>query len=141
LLLCIPARTVELREIVFGHLVGIQQGRGDNEDLNTKAWLLDAGATFPNHQEFGKRVVGLLVDRTGFHGFEPFDNVIARPQTLSPAKVRFSLRREPAYAIDATLLEHHHLCPGAHQAIGEQDVTREKVIDYRLELAPSGECW
>ncbi len=84
-------RTVELREIVLGKLVGVQQCRGDDQRLDTKTWLLDTDSTFSDHQGLGKRLVGLPVDRTGLRRFEPGDNVIPFAQSLSTAKIRFAV--------------------------------------------------
>ncbi len=53
----VPARTVELREIVLGKLVGVQQCRGDDQRLDTKTWLLDTDSTFSDHQGLGKRAL------------------------------------------------------------------------------------
>jgi hypothetical protein len=46
------------------------------------------------------------------------DDVIAGAQARSSAEVRLSVPFEPADAADASFLEHDHLSPGAHHAIG-----------------------
>ena len=61
----VPARPIKMCEIVLGEFIRVQQRRGDDEGLDTKARLLDLDATFSDHQELGERVVGLPVDRTG----------------------------------------------------------------------------
>ena len=40
----VPARAIELCQIVLGELVGVQQRRGDDEGLGAKAGLLDSDA-------------------------------------------------------------------------------------------------
>ena len=49
----VPARTIELREIIPGKFDCVQQRRGDDEGRNTKAWLLDSDSAFPDHEELG----------------------------------------------------------------------------------------
>ncbi len=72
----VPARTINLREIVLGKLARVHQRGGDDQRLDTKTWLLDTDSTFSDHQGLGKRLVGLPVDRTGLGRLEPGDNVI-----------------------------------------------------------------
>lgn len=129
----VPSRTIELREIVLAELLGIEQRRGDDEYLHTKARLLNADATFPDHQEFGQRIVGLAIDGTGLGRFGPLDNVIVVVQAFSTAKVGFTVRSKAAHAINTACLEHRHLRPGTHQAIGQHDVAWTKNVPQRAE--------
>jgi len=87
----VPARPVELREIVLGEFACIQQRRDDDEGPDAKAWLLDLDATFSNHQELGERIVRLPVDGSRLRRFEPFDNVIVFAQVLATAEVGLSI--------------------------------------------------
>src|SRR5262249_58766558 len=78
---------------------------------------------------------GFAINGPGFGRFGPLDDVITMGQTLATAKIRSAVRRETAHAVDATLLEQHHLGPGADQAIGKQDIARLKQIPQGAEHA------
>jgi hypothetical protein len=59
--------------------------------------------------------------------------VVGCAQTLATTEIGFAVCGEATNAIDAALLEHHHLCPGAHQPIGNEDITETKQVPKRAQ--------
>lgn len=118
----VPASTIELSEVVLGKHIRVQQRRGDHQATDPKAPLLDPHAAFPDQEGIGQRIVGLSIDRAWLRWFLPFDEMIILAEPRPPAKVGLAVGRQPANAVNATLLEHHHLRPGTHQAVTDQDV-------------------
>jgi hypothetical protein len=121
----VPTRTIKLRQVVFGNLVGVQQRRGDDDHLGTKTRLFDSHTRLPNRKELGKRIIRFSIHRTRFRGLGPLDDVIVLSKTLSTSKIGSALA-QAGYGFDAALLEHHQVRPRTHQAIREQDIAGGK---------------
>ncbi len=59
----IPPRAIQIRQLILGRRLGIEQGRDNDNDLRPEPRLLDAKPSFPNRHEFGERLVCFPIDR------------------------------------------------------------------------------
>ncbi len=123
----VPPGAIQGRQVVLRGLQRVQQRRDHHDPFGAESRLGDANPRFSNGDSFGKRFVGLPIQRTNATRLMPGNDVVIVTEALPTPKVRLSIGFvEATDQFNAALLEHPNVRPIGHQTIGQQNVSPTK---------------
>jgi hypothetical protein len=124
----IPPCAVELGEVVCRNLLGVQQGRDNDDDPAAESWLFDLHSRLSYREKFWQRFEGLPINRTNDTGTPPLNDVIALAEAPAASKVSTAMDTEANYGVDSALLKQEDFVPSTHIPVGKHDITGKQDI-------------